>query len=158
MGVQTDKILNDINSGKIDDASIDAIDSIDEAKVRRQIGTDIDASYPSRSRFATECGIQPSQLSDFINQKKHFGRDNLLTMFIALHYDCEQIQDTLKYLGEATLYARNKRDRRIIKAVRDKKSLDETDQFLMDGDFEPLSQNAKEVYKGAGKNGNGKHT
>ena len=148
MGLQTDKILKDINSGKIDDASIDEIDSIDEAKVRSQIAENIDALYPSHSQFATECGIHASQLSDFINQKKHFGRDNLLTIFIALHYDCDQIQDTLKHLGEATLYARNKRDRRIIKAVRDGKSLDEIDQFLMDGDFEPLSQNAKETDKG----------
>lgn len=157
MGRQTDKILKDIDSGRIDEASIDDIDSINEAKVRSQIAKDIDAAYQSRSRFASACGIHGSQLSEFFNGRKKFGRDNLLTIFITLHYDCNQIQDMLKYLGEATLYARNKRDRRIIKAIKDGKSLEETDQFLTEGHFEPISPDAKEAYKGANKNDKGKH-
>lgn len=157
MGIQTDKILKDLYSGKISDTSIDDIDSIDEAKIRAQIAKDIDAAYPSRSRFAAACGIQASQLSDFFKEHKKFGRDNLLTIFITLHYDCDQIQDTLKHLGEATLYARNKRDRRIIKAISEKKSLDEIDQFLTTGNFEPISPDAKEAYKERNKNGNTKH-
>lgn len=151
MGIQTDKILKDIRNGNIDDTSIDDLDSIDEAKVRAQIAKDIDAAYPSRSQFAAICGIHGSQLSEFLNGRKKFGRDNLLTIFITLRYDCNQIQDTLKHLGEATLYARSKRDRRIIKAVNDKKSLEETDQFLMEGNFEPISPDAREVYKGKDK-------
>ena len=151
MGIQTDKILKDIHSGKIDDASIDDIDSVDGAKVRAQIAKDIDTAYPSHSQFAVACGIQASHLSEFLKDNKKFGRDNLLTIFITLHYDCDQIQDTLKYLGEATLYARSKRDRRIIKAISDGKSLDEIDQYLTDGGFEPISPDAKEAYKGAYK-------
>lgn len=156
MGIQTDKILKDIRSGKIDDASIDEIDSIDESKIRSQIADDIAAAYPSRSQFAAECGIQSSHLSEFLNGRKKFGRDNLLTMFVTLRYDCDKIQDTLKYLGETMLYARNKRDRRIIKAISDGKSLYETDQFLIAGDFEPLSPDAKEMYKGETEHDNGK--
>lgn len=151
MGIQTDKILNDIRSGKVDDASIDALDSIDETKIRAQIAKDIDAAYPSRSQFAAVCGIHGSQLSEFLNGRKKFGRDNLLTIFITLHYDGDQIQDMLKYLGEAMLYARSKRDRRIIKAVNDKKSLDEIDQFLIEGNYEPISPDAKETHKGEDK-------
>lgn len=156
MGIQTDKILDDIKSGAITDASINAIDSIEEAKVRAQIAKDIDAAFPSRSRFSAECGIHSSHLSDFIHNGKKFGRDNLLTIFFTLHYDCEQIQNTLKYLGEAPLYARNRRDCHIIKAIHDQKSLAETDQFLMADGFEPISPDAKEEYKGAHKNANEK--
>lgn len=156
MGVQTDNILKDLFSGKIDDVSIDKADAIDEAKIRGQIASDIDAAFSSRSQFVAACGIHASQLSEFLNGRKKFGRDNLLTIFITLHYDSDQIQDTLKYLGEAPLYARNKRDRRIIKAIHDKKPLEEADQFLLEGGFEPISPDAKESYKGENQHDNGK--
>lgn len=155
MGIQTDKILKDIRSGKIGEDSIDKLDNIEETQIRDQIAKDIDAAFPSRSQFSIKCGIQGSHLSDFINKGKRFSRDKLLTIFITLHYDCDRIQDTLKYLGEATLYARNKRDRRIIKAISDQKSLCETDQFLIAGGFEPISPDAKEAYKGERKHDNG---
>lgn len=157
MGIQTDKILSDIKSGIITDTSIDTIDSIEESQIRIQIAKDIDTVFPSHSRFSEACGIHASHLSEFLNGRKKFGRDNLLTIFITLRYNSDKIQDTLKYLGEATLYARNKRDRRIIKAINDGKSLEEIDQFLMDGNFEPLSPDAKEIYKGENHHDNGKH-
>ncbi|EOS43121.1 hypothetical protein C809_04016 [Lachnospiraceae bacterium MD335] len=156
MGIQTDKILKDIKNGAITDASINAIDSIDESRIRTQIANDIDAAFPSRSQFSAACGIHGSQLSEFFNGRKKFGRDNLLTIFITLHYDCDKIQDTLKYLGETMLYARNKRDCHIIKAIHDQKSLEETDRFLMTDGYDPISPDAKELYRGESKYGNGK--
>ncbi len=57
MGIQTDKILKDIKNGAITDASINAIDSIDESRIRTQIANDIDAAFPSRSQFSADSRV-----------------------------------------------------------------------------------------------------
>lgn len=97
MEIRTDKILNDVRNGTSDE---NAVCFVDEMEIRREIGADIKRTYGSRSKFADVCGIQGSHLSDFFKGTRHFRRDNLLAMFLVLHYDLDRIQTMLKRLEE----------------------------------------------------------
>lgn len=136
MGLQTDKILDDIKNNTSEASSVSFIDA---AGLRKCLADDIAASYGSRHKFATDCCINDSHLSEFLNGTKNFGRDKLLCMFLTLRYDFEKIQSMLTRFGEAPLYVRNKRDYQIAIAVRGGKTLDETDQLLMSAHLKTLT-------------------
>lgn len=136
MGIQTDQILKDIENGK-SDASF--VSFIDPTAVRGELGRDIDNAFRSRHQFALACGIHDSHLSDFFNEKKDFGRDRLISMFITLRYDLARVNSMLERLGEAPLYVRDRRDYRIATAIRESKSLDETDLILAAENLKPLT-------------------
>lgn len=144
MGVQTDKVMQDIKGKKTDAQDVSFIDM---ACARRELGKDIAAAYQSYSKFAMACDIHNSHLSEYLNCKKDFGRDNLLTMFFMLKYDLERVQTMLVRLAQPPLYVRNKRDYHIACAISDKKSLEEIDQILDAENLEPVSSYAKEIWK-----------
>lgn len=136
MGLQTDKILDDIKNNT---SAASPVSFIDSAGLRKGLANDIDASFDSRHKFATNCCINDSHLSEFLNGTKNFGRDKLLCMFLTLRYDFEKIQTMLARFGEAPLYVRNKRDYQIAVAVRKGKTLDEMDQLLMSAHLKTLT-------------------
>lgn len=139
MGEQTDEILAQITRG----ISIeDEVDFVDGAAVLLELRSDIELRS-SLTKFANECGIQPSHLSDFFNKGKKLGRDKLLAAFISLGYDLEKTQTMLRRLGLPELYVRSKRDYQIAVCVQEGKSLDETDEILCAKGIEPLAASAK---------------
>lgn len=145
MGIQTDQILKDIENGT---SNASCVNFIDSASIRDDVGCDIDRQFRSRHQFAQKCGIHDSHLSDFFNGKKDFGRDKLLSMLITLEYDLERVNSMLKRLGEAPLYVRDRRDYMIANAIRDKKSLDETDMLLVSEHLRPLTSIGAESGRG----------
>ena len=140
MGAQTDEILKEIKKGTVNENNVDFID---ENTVRQEIREKInaDADYDSMSKFAIECSINPSHLSDFFNNGKNLGRNKLLAVLINLKYDLESIQSMLSRFGISPLYARNRRDYQIIIGIRNGKSLDDIDVILRQKNFEPIIPN-----------------
>lgn len=84
----------------------------------------------SINRISTECGIQPSHLSDFLNNKKKMSRDKLLSIFITLKYNIPRTNRQLLRFGYHELYSRNMRDFIILTGIRDQLSLDEINTNL----------------------------
>lgn len=140
MGNRTDEILSDIRKGIRDENKVDFL-QISEA--RRQLRFDIEEMYDSLTKFANECGIHTSHLSDFFNNGKKLGRDKLLTVCINLHYDFEKTQTILHRLEAPELYVRNKRDYQIAVGIQEGKSLDEIEEVLCEKGIAPLISQGK---------------
>lgn len=140
MGAQTDKILKDIKNGTSNENSVDFID---ENAVRQEIREKMNAKYDSLNKFANDCNIRPSHLSDFFNNGKNLGRNKLLAVLITLKYNFDSIQSMLQRLGVSALYPRNKRDYLIAVSIRNEKNLDEIEDILYANNFESIMYSSK---------------
>lgn len=140
MGKKTDHIFQEIKSGIKDENSVSFIDEI---TVRNEIRCDMEAQFPSLSKFANCCSINASHLCEFYKGTKNIGRDNLLCIFINLHYDLDKIQTMLHRLNVSELYVRNKRDYQIALGINEQKTLAEIDDILITKELEPLQYDFK---------------
>lgn len=139
MAEQTDEILSQIAAGTSDENEVDFVEADD---VRREVRKDME-NRSSLNRFAGECSIQPSHLSDFFNHGKKLGRDKMLAVLINLQYGLEKTQTVLRRLGYQELYVRSRRDYQIAVGIREGKSLDEIDRILCERKLEPLIRQEK---------------
>lgn len=140
MKLLTEEIYEDIQNGTSEEKDVNFIDISEPI---REVAKDADAKFSSRNKFADACAISSSQLSEFFKGTKKIGRDPLLRMFITLGYDLDRTQTMLRRLCVPVLYVRDTRDYQIARAIREQKSLDETDELLQSKNLEPLIAWAK---------------
>lgn len=124
----TDEIFQKIKNGEY--VTKEEIEFIAPEQLKNELYNDIVKADYSINRIAVECGITPSQLSDFLNNKKQMNRDKVLAVFITLGYDITKIKQFLIRLGYNELYTRNIRDFIILKGIQDKLTLDEINETL----------------------------
>ncbi len=65
-------------------------------------------------------------------------RDKLIALAFGLQLSCEETQKMLKISGNRELYARDERDVRILFALREKKTVLETNDILFEHSLQPL--------------------
>lgn len=140
MGAQTDEILKEIKNGTSNENNVNFID---ENAIRQEIREKLNANHESLNKFASECNIHASHLSDFFNYGKNLGRNKLLAVLINLEYDFDTVQSMLQRLGVSALYPRNKRDYLIAVSIRNKKNLDEIEEILSANNFESIMFSSK---------------
>lgn len=124
---------NEILENLTQDQKVDAknIDFIEPTELRNKLSIRILESFKSMSQFSAACGIQASQLSEFLSGKKNFSRDRLMILCITLKMSIPETQDTLKRFGHPPLYPRNQRDFLILNGIQKQLSWQEIDHILM---------------------------
>ena len=124
---------NEILESLTQDKKINAknIDFIEPTELRNELSIRILKSFKSMSQFAAACGIQASQLSEFLSGKKNFSRDRLMILCITLKMSIPETQDTLKRFEHPPLYPRNQRDFLILSGIQKQLSWQEIDDILM---------------------------
>lgn len=134
----TDEIFQKIQNGE--PISKEEIEFITPEQLRIDLYNDIKKSGYSINGIATECHITPSQLSDFLNNKKQMNRDKLLSLFITLGYPVTKIKQLLIRFGYNELYTRNVRDFVILKGIKEELGLDEINERLRKETLDTLCQ------------------
>lgn len=132
----TDDIFEKIQAGE--SICAEEIDFVSPEDLRHALYNEFQKHGYSSNQIATECGISPSQLSDFLNSKKQMSRDKLLSIFITLEFDIEKVQKSLLHFGASELYARNARDFIILKGIKEALSLDDINENLRKEHFDTL--------------------
>lgn len=136
--LNTDEIFQKIQNGE--PVSKEEIEFITPEQLRHDLYNDIAAAGYSINRIAMECYITPSQLSDFLNNKKQMSRDKLLSLFITLGYPIAKTKQLLIRFGYNKLYTRNVRDFVILKGIQEQQNLNEINERLRKEALEPLCQ------------------
>ncbi|MBU5478551.1 helix-turn-helix domain-containing protein [Eubacterium sp. MSJ-13] len=134
--LDTDEILKLIeNDLDTDDAKIDFIS---QENLRHLLSNAINNAGYSMNKLAYECSISQSHLSDFLSNKKNLNRNKLISIFIVIGYDIDNIQKSLICFGMSPLYPRNMRDFIIMKSIKNGFSLDDINTTLKKEGLEPL--------------------
>lgn len=105
---------------------------------RNRILQDIQTAGYSLSQFADECYLHHSHLYDFLNGHKNLSRDRLLTVFLNLRYEYNEICRMLRHFHQPQLYPRDSRDYLIIICIQKKLSVDEINNELERNGFATL--------------------
>lgn len=134
--ITTDEIIEKVR--KKESIEIQDIDYIDIADYRWELRRDIERTGISLTRFAQECYIQPSHLSEFLNGKKSLNRDKFLAILITLRYDFDTMQKWLIAFGFPSLYPRHPRDLVILKCLSENMNLDGIDLELVENGLESI--------------------
>lgn len=134
--LSTEEILKEIESGNIVDS--EAVDFVERTEQLNQLSRKIIEEYGSFSKFAIACEMSPSHLNEFLNGKKQLSRNKLISICITLRYDIKTARQILRSLGDSDLYSRKRRDFEILNCIRQGKSLDETNEILMESGFDIL--------------------
>ncbi len=129
----TEELLREVMRGR--NVSVPFRENTD---IRRELGDAIRATGMSLNAFATESGISPAQLSEYLNGHKNMSRDRLLCVMITLRFSLKQVQDYLVRLQSEQMYLKNVRDYEIILGIRDGRTLDEINMKLEEKGFATL--------------------
>ncbi len=91
------------------------------------------------SVVSEEAGLATSYVGHIINgRKRNPSRDALIAICLAIGTNLKEVQDLLKYAGQAPLYVRRRRDVVIWFGFMKKMSLDEVDENLTKRGYRPL--------------------
>ncbi len=131
--LSTEELLREVMRGR--NVSVPFRENTD---IRRELGDAIRATGMSLNAFATESGISPAQLSEYLNGHKNMSRDRLLCVMITLRFSLKQVQDYLVRLQSEQMYLKNVRDYEIILGIRDGRTLDEINMKLEEKGFATL--------------------
>ena len=113
---------------------------------RNKIWHDIKASGYSINQFADECYLHHSHLYDFLNGKKQLSRDRLLSVFLNLHYDYNEICRMFRHFHQPQFYPKDPRDYLIMSGIQNHLSVDEINQELERNGFITLCPEKSRTY------------
>ncbi len=133
----------DLKEGLIKADDLDAFlsqnnDSFDETDAQELLRSLLERSGLSKAELARRSGVSEVYVHQLFSGIRHPSRDRLICLALGMSVTLEEMQELLRRLGHAELYAKEKRDAIIIYGIAHGQTLQELNDSLFDRGAETL--------------------
>ncbi|MBQ3661748.1 MAG: helix-turn-helix transcriptional regulator [Firmicutes bacterium] len=127
----------DLKEGLIKTDDLDAFlsqnsDSFDETDAQELLRSLLERSGLSKAELARRSGVSEVYVHQLFSGIRHPSRDRLICLALGMSVTLEEMQELLRRLGHAELYAKEKRDAIIIYGIAHGQTLQELNDNLFD--------------------------
>ena len=127
----------DLKEGLIRADDLDAFlsqnnDSFDETDAQDLLRSLLERSGLSKAELARRSGVSEVYVHQLFSGIRHPSRDRLICLALGMSVTLDEMQELLRRLGHAELYAKEKRDAIIIYGISHGQSLQELNDSLFD--------------------------
>jgi transcriptional regulator with XRE-family HTH domain len=127
----------DLKEGLIKADDLDAFliqnsDSFDETDAQELLRSLLERSGLSKAELARRSGVSEVYVHQLFSGIRHPSRDRLICLALGMSVTLEEMQELLRRLGHAELYAKEKRDAIIIYGIAHGQTLQELNDSLFD--------------------------
>ena len=127
----------DLKEGLIRADDLDAFlsqnnDSFDETDAQDLLRSLLERSGLSKAELARRSGVSEVYVHQLFSGIRHPSRDRLICLALGMSVTLDEMQELLRRLGHAELYAKEKRDAIIIYGISHGQSLQELTDSLFD--------------------------
>ena len=127
----------DLKEGLIKTDDLDAFlsqnsDSFDETDAQELLRSLLERSGLSKAELARRSGVSEVYVHQLFSGIRHPSRDRLICLAMGMSVTLEEMQELLRRLGHAELYAKEKRDAIIIYGIAHGQTLQELNDSLFD--------------------------
>ena len=133
------KVLNSVRSQEDISKYIAQLDAdLANAGVGVYLSRKIEEYGLKNSEAFKRAGIERTYGYQILNGTRKPGRDKIVALGLACHFNMKEVQTALSISGEGTLYHKNRRDAVLIYCINQRKSLPETRDLLESFEFASL--------------------
>ncbi|MCR4725324.1 MAG: helix-turn-helix domain-containing protein [Clostridia bacterium] len=127
----------DLKEGLIKSDDLDAFlsqnsGSFDETDAQELLRSLLERSGLSKAELARRAGVSEVYVHQLFSGIRHPSRDRLICLALGMSVTLEEMQELLRRLGHAELYAKEKRDAIIIYGIAHGQTLQELNDNLFD--------------------------